>query len=293
MKKFAPYLVLSAGILWGMIGLFVRRLTILGFGSMDIVAIRAITTTVLLGLFLLLYDKKMLRIRFRDLWCFAGTGILSIVFFNYCYFRAITLTSLSVAAILLYTAPAIVMILSAILFRERITGRKLTSLLLTFVGCVFVTGVVSGGEALCADGILVGLGAGLGYALYSVFSRFALERGYHSLTISFFTFLFAAFGTILFANDTGIAAIVMQNPGIIGFCLLFGLISTVLPYIAYTRGLQEMENGKASIIASIEPAAAALLGVIAYHEQLTAMELSGIVLVLTAITVSNLGATKA
>ena len=50
-------------------------------------------------------DKNLFKIKLRDLWCFAGTGLLSIVFFNLCYFKEITITSLSVAAILLYTAP--------------------------------------------------------------------------------------------------------------------------------------------------------------------------------------------
>ena len=288
MNKIGPYLVLIAGILWGMIGLFVRKLNGFGFNSMDIVALRAVTTSILLGAFLFFYDKSKLKIRLKDIWCFIGTGVFSIVFFNFCYFKAITLTSLSVAAILLYTAPAIVMILSAILFREKITKIKVISLVLTFVGCVLVTGMVSGGDALNAQGILVGLGAGFGYALYSIFSRFALDRGYHSLTISLYTFVFAMFATIPLADYKGISSICSKDYKTILFCLLFGLISTVLPYIAYTSGLQKMENSKASIIASIEPVTATLLGVAFYHESLSILEILGVILVLGAITMNNL-----
>ena len=287
MKKVAPLLVLIAGVLWGMIGLFVRRLNALGFSSMDIVALRAITTTVLLGTFLFIYDRDMLRIQGKDIWCFLGTGILSIVFFNYCYFKAITLTSLSVAAILLYTAPAIVMVLSGILFRERITRIKIASLLLTFIGCVLVAGVFSGTATINVKGVMAGLGAGLGYALYSIFSRFALRRGYHSLTITFYTFVFAIVGTIPFINSFGINFIRKQDWKVVLFCLIFGLVSTVLPYILYTAGLEKMENGKASIIASIEPVTATLLGVIVYRERLRVFEIVGVILVLAAIVISN------
>lgn len=287
MKKAAPFLVLMAGIFWGMIGLFVRKLNALGFESMDIVTLRAITTSILLGMVLLVYDRSKMHIRIKDLWCFVGTGIFSIVFFNYCYFTAITLTSLSIAAILLYTAPAIVMMLSAILFREKITKLKVIALVMTFVGCVLVTGIVSGGAVLNISGILVGLGAGLGYALYSIFGRYALERGYHSLTITFYTFVFAMFGTIPFANYPKMIEICKEDWKTILFCVAFGLVSTVLPYIMYTRGLQEMENSKASIIASIEPVTATLIGVIIYQEQMSIIELLGVVLVLGAIAVSN------
>lgn len=287
MKRIAPWLVLMAGILWGMIGIFVRKLNMLGFESMNIVALRAIVTSVLLGLFLLIYDKRKLYIRWKDIWCFIGTGIFSVVFFNFCYFKAITLTSLSVAAILLYTAPAIVMVLSAVLFHEKITKNKIISLTLTFVGCVLVTGIVSGSAVLNVAGILVGLGAGLGYALYSIFSRYALERGYHSLTISFYTFLFAVIGTAPIADYGRIASVFRQDQTSALYCIAFGLISTVIPYITYTRGLREMENSKASIIASIEPVTATILGVLLYHEKLSISELVGVILVLGAIVINN------
>lgn len=98
------------------------------------------------------------------------------------------MTSLSVAAVLLYTAPAFVMVLSYLLFHEKFTVRKSIALVLTFVGCVFVTGIIGSSQTLSGKGILIGIGAGFGYALYSIFGRFALKKGYDSFTISFYTF---------------------------------------------------------------------------------------------------------
>lgn len=283
MKKIAPFLVLLAGILWGTIGFFVRVLNSAGLSSMEIVMLRAVTTTLLLLIYLAVTDKTLLKIRLKDIWCFLGTGICSIVFFNYCYFKSISMTSLSVAAVLLYTAPAMVMVLSAILFHEKITMKKLLALVMTFTGCLFVTGLVGMKESLSLSGILVGLGAGLGYALYSIFGRYALERGYHSLTISFYTFLFAMVGTIPFCNAGQVMEVGVSDLKMLGFYFVFGLFSTVIPYIVYTLGLKEMENSKASIIASIEPVTATLLGVIVYHEMLTINEMIGVVLVIVSI----------
>ena len=87
-------LILIAGMLWGCMGLFVRKLNGIGLESMDIVALRAIVTFIVLLLYMILFQRPLLKIRLRDLWCFLGTGICSIVFFNLCYFKAITLTSL-------------------------------------------------------------------------------------------------------------------------------------------------------------------------------------------------------
>ena len=283
MKKFAPILILIAGILWGSMGLFVRTLNAQGLASMEIVGLRAAVTAVALFLFLLLFDRKLFRIHLRDLWCFLGTGICSIVFFNFCYFKAITMTSLSVAAILLYTAPAIVMVLSYFLFKEKLTKRKLLALVMTFTGCVFVTGILTETGTVTAGGILVGLGAGLGYALYSIFSRYALAKGYASLTITFYTFLIAAIASC-FLTDMGIVVqVAAGSAGHLFFCLAFGVLCTVAPYLAYTLGLQYVENGKASIIASVEPVTATLLGAILFHEKLTASGVFGMVLVLAAL----------
>lgn len=287
MKRLGPAFIILAGILWGSMGLFVRTLNAKGLESMDIVALRAIITTVSLFLFLLFYDRKLLHIRLRDIWCALGSGIFSIIFFNFCYFKAIMMTSLSVAAVLLYTAPAIVMILSFFLFREKFTKRKWISLVMTFVGCVLVTGVIQDSASLSAGGLLVGLGAGLGYALYSIFGRYALEKGYHSLTITFYTFLVAAAGSIALADVQKVAKTVTANPPIFFFAVAFGVLCTVIPYLTYTMGLKYIENSKAAIIASIEPVTATILGVLCFHETMSMGESLGIILVLGALIVCS------
>lgn len=256
MKRLAPLCILLAGVLWGSMGIFVRVLNGEGLFSMEIVVLRAIVTALSLLMFLLVFHRELLKIKWKDLWVFVGSGLGSILFFNLCYFRAITLTSLSVAALLLYTAPAIVMVLSFFLFKERFTRRKAAALIMTFLGCTLVTGVFCERTAVTGEGILAGLGAGLGYALYSVFSRYAIEKGYHSLTITFYTFLTAAIGSL--------------------FC-------TVIPYLLYTSGLKYVENSKASIIASVEPVAATLIGIIMFREKISPMGTAGIVLVLGAV----------
>ena len=283
MKKAAPYLILASGVLWGTTGLFVRQFGDKGISSLDIVAIRAMVTVLCMFVFLLCTHRELLKIRLKDLWCFAGNGILSMLFFNLCYFKSMTLTSLSVAAVLLYTAPAIVMLLSRVFFKEKLTKVKLLSVVFTFIGCVLVTGVIGSGAVLNGAGILIGLGAGFGYALYSIFCRFALERGYHSFTIIFYTFIFTMIGCIPLVDWSDIGGVVFSGWQMVCFTLLCGLVITVLPYIFYNFGLKYVENGKAAVIASVEPAVATLVGVLAFHEQLTITGVIGLLLVIGAI----------
>ena len=280
--------ILLAGCSWGSIGIFIRTFNKLELGSMEIVALRAVFTAVFMALFLLVYDRKLLHIRLKDIWCFAGTGIVSMAFFNICYFRLITVSSLSVAAVMLYTAPVFVMALSAVLFREKITKMKIAAVILTVVGCAFVTGIVGSPVHLTVSAILLGLGAGLGYALYSIFGRYAIMKGYHNFTIVLYTFIFTSIAVIPLSDMGKLAGVVTQSLRMAGFSALCGIVTTVFPYIVYNFGLTAVENGKAAIIASVEPVVATLIGVFIFREAMTAGNLAGILMVLTAIVLTNL-----
>lgn len=279
-------MILTAAALWGGIGLFVRLLEKTGLDAMQIVAVRSFWAAAVMTAVLAVRDRTKLRIRLRDCWMFFGTGILSLALFNYCYFTAMRLTSLSVAAVLLYTAPVFVVLLSAVFFRERLTGRKLLALAMTVGGCVLVTGVLNAGSAAIRPlGILMGIGSGIGYALYSIFSRAALRR-YSSETVTVYTFLFAAAGTLPFARlDTAAAALLRWDTTLGGIGI--GVICCVLPYLLYTRGLTVIENGRASMIASLEPVVATLISVLVFGEPLGWMQLAGMLLIAAAILLLN------
>lgn len=284
--------VVLAGCLWGTTGLFVRSLGQYGLSPLSIIFLRSTVAAVIVVLGTLCIDINLLRIRLRDLWCFLGSGIVSMLCFNICYFTNIKESSMAVAATMLYTAPAFVMILSIVLFRECVTVRKVAALVLCIVGCVFVSGMLAGGETvLTPRSLLLGIGSGLGYGLYSIFTRYALQRGYHTLTITIYTFLFASLGG-LFVIDHSEIATVSAGGGWQLWALLavYALVTTVGPYMLYNVGLIRVENTKASVIASIEPVVAAVLGFAVFGELPTLSQTVGIVLILAAVVMLNMKA---
>ena len=285
-------MVLLAAVLWGSMGLWVRSLNKAGLGSMEITFFRCLGMVVLLGIYGLVVfaasGKRLYRIRLRDLWCFLGTGLISILFFNYCYMTTISRTSLSVAALLLYTSPAFVLIFSALCFSEKMTGRKYLALFMALAGCVCVSGILTGGVRIGFADFFIGIGAGLGYGLYSIFSRFALLRGYSSVTISFYTFLIAGIGILPMADWTGALKTAAENVSLLPYALGLIVLCTLIPYLSYTAGLSRMENGSAAIAASVEPVAATVLGFVLYHEAVGLPELLGIFLILGSTVVVNL-----
>lgn len=271
-------------------GLFVRKLNAMGLDSMEIVVLRCILAAVMLLTFTGWKDKALLRIRGKNLPALIGSAFFSILFFNYCYFSTIRLMDLSAAAILLYTSPIFVMLLSLVFFREKLTVKKIAALLLAFSGCLLVSGVLSSSTALSVPGLLLGLGSGLGYALYSIFSRVSLNQGLHSITITVYTFLFSAIGGLFLADLPAIIGVFRTHGmGFVVFALFFTLVTTVLPYLLYTAGLSKVDNGPASVMASIEPVVATLFGFFVFSESPTLSAILGILLVLGALVVLNLG----
>jgi len=70
--------------------------------------------------------------------------------------------------------------------------------------------------------------------------------------------------------------------------LAHSLFTSFLPYILYTYSLKFLDTGKAAILSSVEPVAAAVLGVIIYTEIPSLMTLAGMALVLVAVVLLNL-----
>ena len=276
--------VLLAGTLWGSIGLFVRKLNAVGLYALDIVQLRIAISLVLVGLYLLIFARDKLRVRLRDLWFFAGTGIVSLLLFSWCYFSGMQEASLSVMAVLLYTSPAFIVLLSVLLFRETLTRQKLLALVLTFTGCCLVSGLGSG-SAVSMKGLLLGLGSGFFYALYSIFSRYAIERGYGSWTITFYTFLFCLLASAPLAHWGLIAQALSSDASVPVYALLMGLLTGFLAYIFYTKGLEGMESSRAGILASVEPVVGTIIGTLVFHEPLPVQSVLGIALVLGGIVV--------
>ncbi len=282
MKKGLSYLyIILSAVCWGCIGLSNRMLTQAGMELGNRVFVRNFGTLVVLTVVFALLHREVFRIKLRHLPIFLGSGLVSILLLSIVYFQCQTLCSLSVAAILLYLAPSFVVLISAVLWKTPLTGRKLAALGISLVGCVLVSGVLGGGATASLPGIALGVASGLCYASYTVFAHYGMTH-YSSYTMIYWTFLVAGLGSVLLADFSALGPVLRQPKGALG-CMLVIVVSTALPYCLYTMGLEGVESGKASIITNIEPMMETLMGVAVFHETLTVWTVLGIVCVLGAV----------
>lgn len=279
MKYKSYFFIILSGILWGLISLFRNGLAEQGLGRIQIAALRMLTGALFLFLYCLLTNCR-LSIKAKDLWCFIGSGFVSVLLMNICYFYSIEKNGVSVASILLYTSPVFVTLLSAAIFREKLNIFKTVSLPVALTGIILCVGLTGLHFERLAD-ILIGIGAGFTYALYSIFSRFAINKGYTAEAVSFYTFLFSGCGLLVISVITEPGYIFNSSVAFNTFGI--GVICCLLPFLLYTKGLEKVENSKAGVIVTVEPVTATLVGIFVFNESFHLINLIGIILIFVSI----------
>lgn len=279
--------IVVAALSWGFISIFVKKLTAYGFSEMEIVTIRVLYAFLFIIPLILIKRKKVnIKIKMIHLPYFFGTGLCSIVFFNWCYFYAMNKLSISLAVMLLYTSPAFVAVLSMFILKEKLSMKKIIAIIITVLGCsIIALAGSSGGVQWNQTGFLIGLGAGLGYALYSIFGKLALKH-YDSMTITFYTFLIAA---ICLAPFYRFWEKMNQLPlEIHAHMIGLAIFPTVLAYLLYTIGLKRIESSTAAILATIEPVAAIFVGLLFFQESLEWIQIIGIICILSSVLILSM-----
>ena len=287
MKKYISFIsVVLGAVFWGCMPLFASAMTELGFTSVQKTAVRMTVGAFTFALFLLIRSPKSLRVSARDLPLLFVMGALSTFAMSALYFLSIEKTTSAVAAVLLYTSPIFILLASVVLFREKLSARKLLSLVLVVGGCVFVSGIFNGGAGgFHLGGSIAGILSGIFYASYSILGTFALRRN-SSSTVTVYSFFFAAIAAWLFADIPDFVSTVSSLPNIgtaILIMLGLGVVTATLPFSLYTYGLSNMEAGRAGILACIEPMTATLISVLILQEPCSLLQWLGIVMILSAV----------
>ena len=284
MKKIYLFLPILAGIMFGSTGIFVRTLTENGIDSTTLLFLRFSIAILYIFIAILLTDKSLLEINKDDISLFVLCG-LCILGLNLCYNSSINTVPLSLAAILLSTAPVFVLVFEYLLFKEKITSIKVLCVILVLIGCTLVTGLIEENSIdISILGIIAGVGSAVFWAIYSVASRKSIEIGRHTFTILFYSLITITIVTIPFTDFGQISNFISLNPiPNIVFLLLHSLVSFALPYIFITISLNHIDAGTAVILCSGEPIAALVFGMIFYLEMPTFLMICGVFITILAL----------
>ena len=277
--------IFVTGCLWGTIGLFVKLMEAQGSSSSYTSFLRLFFGFILLVILTLIFEgPKAFLIGRRTLISCLLLGIVCQGIFNILYSRSISMNGISVASVLLYTAPIFTSITSVLLFKEKLDLLKWFALLVNVVGCALTaTGGDFSAAALAPLGILIGIGSGFTYALTAVFGRIAMREDTSPFAVAAYNVLFGCLFVALVSRPWQ----AVENPlnaKLLLSGLLFGLIPTALAYSFYFNGLSGItQTSKVPVVASVELVVATVIGVLAFAENMNAVRITGILLVLLSI----------
>lgn len=275
MKQLTGILLIAlSAAAFGTLAIFGRFVYAAGMDTFTVLFLRFSIAAMLMAV--LLAARREPLPRGRTLIQLIGMGALGYVGQSFLYLTAIKYASAGLVALLLYLYPCIVMILSAFIFRERITGTKILALGLALVG----TGLTvdpSGGQL---SGALMAIAAAVIYSVYIIIGANVMK---HVSAAQSSTVIFASagavFGTITLINGAHFPTAPNGWYSMIGIVL----ISTVVPVVAFLTGLELIGPTNAATLSTLEPVVTVLLAAWLFQERLSPIALLGGGLILVAV----------
>ena len=282
-------MILSAMLIWGTIGLFRRFIPL---SSAFLAFFRGILGGLCILLFLRLRRQPSgEKIPRRVLPVLILTGAL--IGFNWMLlFEAFNHTTVAVATLCYYMAPTVVMLLSPLLFREKLTPLKAACAAAAIAGMVLVSGVFENGGVQGSQlrGVLLGLGAALIYATVIILNKkLPGIDAYRKTTVQ----LLSA-GTVMipYLFLTGGFRMEGITFGAVALLLVVGIVHTGLAYVLYFGGMERLRVQTVAILSYIDPVSALLFSALLLKEPLTLLNGIGAVLIIGSAMVSELRKTK-
>lgn len=242
----------------------------------------------------LLATRKVwsLRVARRDLVFLLPLGLVGIGAFYLLYFYTVRESTVGTAAILLYSAPAFVVVLAWLFLREPLNAAKIFALLLTIGGIFLVAGAYDPANLEVSPKILLtGLLSGLTYGLYAIFGRPLAGHLSPAVILSYAL----AFGSVLLISAAlpTLDTLVGLPAGSYLLLLMLSVVHTALAFALYTFGIRHLGAGRAAIVATIEPVVAGILGATLLNEALAALKVLGALLVIAGAALAQVRPRKA
>ncbi|HBG7287638.1 DMT family transporter [Clostridioides difficile] len=275
-----------AGLLWATLGLFGKFLMGNGLTSEQVAFTRLFFGFIVLGVYSSIRTPQILKISKKGIIYSVIIGIICQAMFNLCYFKAIDIAGVSIAAVLLYTSPLFLAIFSKVYYKENITRSKLFSLILCFIGAIMaVTGGRLDFQGLNAFGLLLGVLSAIAYALMPTISKNALKE-FSSSTILVYSFLFGAIFMIPSSRPWEILNYA-KDLDVLSCMLMLGIVPAALAYIFYAAGISKgVELSVAGVVASVELVGSVIIGCTILGESFSLGKLFGVMLMLISAVVA-------
>ncbi len=263
--------ILIAMTSFGTIGLFVKSIPL---PSGEIAFFRAVIAAIAIVFYKLIIREKIVYSEIKnDVPLLFLSGIA--MGFNWIFFfEAYRYTTVSLATLSYYFAPVIVMVVSPILFRERLTQKQIICFIMSTTGLVLIIGV--SGSNMGFDhvkGILFGLVAASLYATVIILNKFIKQvKGIDRTLFQFIAAIIVLIPYLLFT--TGIHIDRLDTLGLVNL-LIIGIFHTGIMYVLYFSSLKDLKGQEAAILSYVDPLVAVCVSVLFLGESISLIQVLG------------------
>lgn len=283
----STWMFISSMLIFGTIGIFRRSIPLPS-------AFLAFSRGILGGLFLLAF-LKLKRKKTEEklpahtvLWLAVSGAVMGVNWIL--LFEAYNHTTVAVATLCYYMQPTIVVLLSPVIFREKLTLRKGVCAAVAVAGMVLVSGVIDGGSPQAGDpqGVLFGLGAAVCYAAVVIMNK--KITGVEAFQKTKIQLLSAGIVMIPYLLLTG--GFSVEGVSALTVILLFtvGLVHTGIAYVLYFGSLDGLKAQSAAIFSYIDPVAALFFSALFLREPLSLSGIAGAAMIIGSAAVSEIHA---
>jgi drug/metabolite transporter (DMT)-like permease len=275
-----------AGVAFGTNGIISFFLRKTGVGPYEQTFLRLFFAFFITFVFYMISDRKLLKIEKKEINHILLIGIISQGLMGVTLYKSMAMTSITVGVILSGTGPLFTAILSKLFFNEKINLFKWLALALGFYGAFLI---VAGGDLSILNtnkiGILIGIISGISYGLFPILKN-DIPKDYNPQGILMYSFLVGSICVIpLLDMDVLVEALSLK---MIGLSVIVGLVPTIMAYFFYSKALKFTTPTKASIMSLTEIPTTAIIGHFFLTDYLYFINILGIVVLLTGISVSKI-----
>jgi drug/metabolite transporter (DMT)-like permease len=286
-RRTALFTVIASAACFATLGVFTHYVYAAGVGPLPLLTWRFAAAALLMAAFQLVRAPREMAISIGDLGRFSLLALTGYGAASLCYFFALPLIGVSITTVLLYTYPAVVSLIGWVFLGEPFSARRLFAIALTFGGCVLVSGALETDARISVPGIALGLGAGLGYALFNVLSHRFMARKPRIVLMSYtFGISSIAIGVValLVGSTLSTAA---WTPTVWVLLAAIVIVPTFVAVVLYLEGLRRLGPSQAAIVSTIEPLFAIALSGLIIGERLGVAQWVGAAVVLGGVVLAE------
>ncbi|MBR4162410.1 MAG: EamA family transporter [Solobacterium sp.] len=275
---------IAAVLIFGTIGIFRRYIPLSS-------SFLAFSRGILGGLFILFYvilTKKNTgeKLPVKQFLWLAMTG--AVMGINWILlFEAYNYTTVAVATLCYYMQPTIVMLVSPILFKEKLTKKKGLCTLLAIIGMVLVSGVLDQSAGVNLKGVVLGLGAAVFYSGVVIMNKkiYGVDA-YQKTIVQLFSAGMVMIPYLFLTNGFGFEGLQFSS---IVLLLIVGLVHTGIAYVLYFGSMDGLRAQSVALLSYIDPVSALLFSAFLLREPLSLLNIIGAVLIIGSAMISELG----